>query len=295
MEFISLEISIITLLPSLFLCGFIYYKDRIEKEPIGLLILLFALGAVCYYPSFMGEKLILGGIDKLFSETISVSADGALTYSSPAFMLLHKFLCSFIGFALIETGLKWAVLFFSTRNNKHFNYLFDGIVYSVFISLGFATVENIRYAWVNGWDTLVLRSVSSLPCHLIMGIIMGYFYSTWNAHRNAKKLEEEYLEKSLITEERIKNPVGLFLSSLIIPYTVSAVYLFASSINSRAINTLFYFAVFSIYGISFITVDRISSRDSAADKFSKKLFYTKHPELDLAEPEQAHASDDAER
>ena len=71
--------------------------------------------------------------------------------------------------------------------------------------------------------------------------------------------------------------------------------MFASSINSRAINTIFYFAVFSIYGISFITVDRISSKDGDADKFSKKLFYTKHPELDLAKPEQAHASDDAER
>lgn len=290
MEFISWEISIITLLPSLFLCGFIYYKDRIEKEPIGLLALLFVIGAALYYPSFMGEKLILGGIDSLFADAISVSATGTVTYSSTTLMLLHKFLCAFIGFALIEVCVKWGILFLCTRNNKHFNYLFDGIVYSVFISLGFATVENLRYAWVNGWDTLVLRSVSSLPCHLIVGIIMGYFYSMWNAYRKAKKLEDECIEKGIITEERIKRHVGNFASSLLVPYAISAVYVFASTIDSRIVNTLFYFVIFSIYGISFITVDRIASKDSASDKFSKRIFFKKHPELDAAVLENMTAS-----
>ena len=288
MEFISWEISIITLLPSLFLCGFIYYKDRIEKEPIGLLALLFALGAVLYYPAFMGEKLIIGGIDSLFTGAISVSADGAVAYSSTVMLLLHKFLCAFIGFALLEVCVKWGILFLCTRNNKHFNYLFDGIVYSVFISLGYATIENVRYAIANGWDTIVLRSVSSLPCHLIVGIIMGYFYSTWNAHRNAKRLEEDYIEKGLISEERIGYPAGLLVSSLLIPYAISAVYQFASTVDSRIINTLLYFAVFSIYGISFITVDRIASKDSAADKFSKRIFLKKHP--DFSEKDIAEAS-----
>lgn len=282
MEFISWEISIITLLPSLFLCGFIYYKDRIEKEPIGLLVLLFALGAIAYYPSMICENMIIGGIDSLFSEAVTFSADGNATYSSYLFMVLHKFLCAFVGFALVETCVKWCILFFSTKNNKHFNYLFDGIVYSVFISLGFATVENVRYAWINGWDTLVLRAIASIPCHLIVGIIMGYFYSSWNAHRNAKKLENECIEKGIVSEERIKRPVELFVAGIIIPYVISSVYLFAASIDSTIVNTLLYFALFSINGISFISVDRIASRDSAASKFSKKIFLNKHPELDPA-------------
>ena len=30
-----------------------------------------------------------------------------------------------------------------------------------------AAAENVVYAWMNGWDTLLLRSVSSVPAHLL--------------------------------------------------------------------------------------------------------------------------------
>ena len=39
------------LLPAIALCSYIFAKDRVEKEPIGLLLLLFGLGAVSCYPA----------------------------------------------------------------------------------------------------------------------------------------------------------------------------------------------------------------------------------------------------
>lgn len=280
MHYVSLEISLIALLPALFLCGYIYYKDRIEREPIGLLALLFCAGAVVCLPVLLLEKWISGIIDLLFAGQITFSADGVRQYSSQAASALHKILCAFIAVALVEVGVKWCILYFCTYKNKHFNYLFDGIVYSVFISLGFAAVENVRFAWINGWDTLLLHSLASVPCHLFVGILMGYYYTIWKAHRNADKQEEVLLARGVITGEKFKTTAHRLLLSLLVPMLASGVCMAASSVDSAALNTLFYFFVFMLYGMSFIGIDKIASRDSAAGRFSTKLVQKMHPEAD---------------
>ncbi len=277
MEYISWQISLIAFLPALILCGYIYYKDRIEKEPIWLLALLFAAGAVAYIPALLMQKLVCNGLDRIFVGFQSFSPDGSVSYTSSSMAALHSVLSVFIGVALVETVLKWCVLFFITHKNKHFNYLFDGIVYSVFVSLGFAAVENVRYAWVNGWDTIVLRSVSSIPCHLLVGIIMGYFYTMWRARQNAGDLEEKLYGEGKLDKIKLKRKWQRLLLSAVIPFGVTGIYLLAGSVNSRAFNAVFYFVVFTLYGFSFIGVDRIASRDSASVKFSLKLLKEKHP------------------
>ena len=280
MSFVSWEIALIALLPAIILCGYIYCKDRIEKEPIGLLLLLFGLGAIAYIPTLMLEKVVLGAIDGLFENKITFSADGVMRYSSYGVMILHKFLNAFIGFAFLEIGVKWSILFFSTRKNKNFNYLFDGIVYSVFISLGFAAVENIRFAWINGWEMLVLRSLASIPCHLIAGIIMGYFYTLWNAYEKAKQMEESYVVQGVVSEERLKTPVTKLVLSMVIPMIVNGIYIFAGAIDSRIINSIFYFVVFFMYGVTFVGVEKIAAKDKSSIKFSRKILQDKHPEIE---------------
>ena len=105
MNFVSWEISVIAFLPALFLCGFIYYKDRIEKEPVTLLLLLFGLGAAAYLPTLAAEKAVLAGIDMLFESSMDFSADGMVRYSSTGSMLGHTLLSSFVGIALPETAV----------------------------------------------------------------------------------------------------------------------------------------------------------------------------------------------
>lgn len=279
MEYMSWEISAIAFLPALVLCVYIYCKDRIEKEPSGLLAGLFFAGAVAYFPALAVERFITGGIDKMFEAYMSFSADGTVIYESTAVSILHKALCAFVGVALVEIGIKWCILFFGTRNNKNFNYLFDGIVYSAFISLGFAAVENVRYAWINGWDTLVLRSLSSVPCHLFVGVLMGYYYTVRQAYKNAQKYEAALLDKGIIDEAKTELPMSRLVISLIAPFILSGMYMFAGSTGSDVLNTVFYFVLFMFYGVSFIGIDRISSKDSSKARFSVRLVAKAHPEL----------------
>jgi len=75
----------------------------------------------------------------------------------------------------VEEGFKFLVFLLLVWNNKEFNEKFDGIVYAVFISLGFAGVENILY--VSGDITIGLsRALTAVPAHALFGVTMGYYY-----------------------------------------------------------------------------------------------------------------------
>ncbi|NTV84728.1 MAG: PrsW family intramembrane metalloprotease, partial [Bacteroidales bacterium] len=50
----------------------------------------------------------------------------------------------------------------------------DGIVYAVFISLGFAAIENILYVFQGGYSVGIVRAVTAVPAHALFGIMMGY-------------------------------------------------------------------------------------------------------------------------
>jgi RsiW-degrading membrane proteinase PrsW (M82 family) len=58
---------------------------------------------------------------------------------------------------------------------KTFDEPYDGIVYSVMVGMGFATVENIGYVYQHGINTALLRMFLSVPAHATFAILMGYF------------------------------------------------------------------------------------------------------------------------
>ena len=61
-------------------------------------------------------------------------------------------------------------------NQKSFDEPLDGIVYSVMISMGFATVENVMYAMkYNDISVVIQRMFLSVPAHATFGVVMGYF------------------------------------------------------------------------------------------------------------------------
>ncbi len=283
MGFVSCEISLIALIPALLLCGYIYYKDKVEKEPIRLLLFLFLLGAISYVPTLMLEKVVSGGVDGIFSDAISFLPDGTADYRSEGELVLHKVLVAFLGEALIENCIKLAILFFSTRNNRNFNYMFDGVVYSVFVSLGFAAAESLQFAWINGWDMLLLRLLVSTPGHLIAGIMMGYYYAVWNAYRRAEQIEAYGTERGLVREKQLKFPVGRMLASVLLPTLLTGIYVLTGSIQFKGMNILFYFVVFLLYGLGFVGVESISAEDRSLIDFSRKILGEKHPEVGFPE------------
>ena len=130
-------------LPAAFLLRYIYRHDTIEKEPPGLLVLLLLMGVVAAVCSGVLESLAESILNLLVSP------------SNPIYIILLAFLVV----AMIEEGMKFLLLKRCTWNHPAFNYRFDGIVYAVFISLGFAAFENIQYVLHYGLSVALPRAL----------------------------------------------------------------------------------------------------------------------------------------
>ena len=116
-------------LPAVFLMRYIYRQDQIEPEPPGLLIVLIFSGVAAALCSIVLEMLAEGVLNLLVDP------------GSPTYTILLAFLVV----AVVEEGTK---LFFLKRrswNSPAFNYRFDGVVYAVFVSLGFAVFMGAFY------------------------------------------------------------------------------------------------------------------------------------------------------
>jgi RsiW-degrading membrane proteinase PrsW (M82 family) len=160
MDFIRLIFN--ALLPIAIIAFIIYKVDRYDKEPIKLLVLVMFLGAVAVIPVFIGSWL-LGLVGTAFGEGILGTAYHA-----------------FIQVALVEEFFKWIVIILVIYKRPEFDEPLDGIVYCVFVSLGFAAVENILYLLsysVNSPNIAFFRGILSVPGHALFGVSMGYFLS----------------------------------------------------------------------------------------------------------------------
>ncbi len=279
MNHFSFELSLLAVLPALALCGYVFYKDRIEKEPVGLLALLFGAGAVAYIPTFFAQSFVADIIDGFFENKISFSPEGAVTYISAGAETAHAVACAFGAFSVVQIVVKWCILYFVTHKNKNFNYLFDGIVYSVFISLGFAVAENVHFLINNDVQLMAAKLLASVPCHLFVGIIMGAYYTMWHVRYLANGIEEDMLEAGIIEKDRILTSVPWLTVSLVLPIAVNGLYILAGTVNDRIITVIFYTCVFLLYGISFIVINFMASKDGKNSRYLCRIILQGHPEL----------------
>jgi RsiW-degrading membrane proteinase PrsW (M82 family) len=154
----------------------IYQKDH-EKEPISLLI-----------------KCLLGGcLSVLLSLVMSIP----LGMLEGAFQgdFLSSFHQSFFEAAIPEEIAKFVILYLLIWKSKELNHSYDGIVYSVFVSLGFALIENIMYVLEGGFTVAIARAILAVPGHGLDGVMMGYYFSLARFHEGGKR--REFLIKSL--------------------------------------------------------------------------------------------------
>lgn len=291
MNHFSFELSLIALIPGILLCGYVFYKDRVEKEPVGLLALLLGAGAVAYLPACFLQTLAVKLIDKIFASGMEFSAEGMLTYSSAGTELLHGILCAFIGFSLIQICIKWAVLYFGTHKNRNFNYLFDGVVYSVFLSLGFAAAENIHFAFRNDADMVVAKLLTSVPCHLFIAILMGYYYTMWHLRFTVNGIENKMISKGIVKADKIRSSAGWLICSFVVPLLVSGLYTFAGSSSDKNVTLIFYFVVFILYGLSFITVNQLAAKETDMKSYLCRVIAKAHPDLTKEEIEKSVSLD----
>lgn len=147
-------------LPAVLLLRYIYRQDTVEKEPPGLLLALLLLG--------VAAALASGILERLAQTVLNILVDPG----SPAYTILLAFLVV----ALVEEGSKFYLLKRRTWDHPAFNYRFDGIVYAVFVSLGFAAFENIQYVLHYGLSVALPRALLAVPGHMSFAVYMGLFY-----------------------------------------------------------------------------------------------------------------------
>lgn len=155
-------LAFMAVLPAAVLLYVIYKADNVEKEPFGLMALVFFLGVVSTISALILETIGTGALD--------------LAFRGDNTNLIYIFLMTFFVIGVAEEGGKFLALKLSTWKNKEFNFSFDGIVYSVCASLGFATLENILYVFDGGFSVAVMRAILSVPGHCIFGVFMGVYY-----------------------------------------------------------------------------------------------------------------------
>lgn len=150
-----LLLSILTaaVAPGISLLMYFYLKDRYDAEPIHMVIRVFLLGVLIVLP-------------------IMVIQRGLLIWWGD-----HNFLFAFGISAGVEELVKWFVLYHIIYNHTEFDEPYDGILYAVAISLGFATVENVLYAIFQpaSFGSLVVRALLPVSGHALFGVTMGYY------------------------------------------------------------------------------------------------------------------------
>lgn len=152
-----MNLLLVALAPVLAVALFAYEKDH-EKEPPKLLIGAFLLGMVGVVPAvIVGLLLELQGLD--------VQSD-SLGWSLVSIA---------VGVALVEELSKFFGVRIWIYHKADFNEPYDGIVYCVMSALGFAAVENVMYVMEGGIGVGILRAISAVPAHAIMGVFIGYF------------------------------------------------------------------------------------------------------------------------
>lgn len=232
-------VLLLALLPTIILLVYIYKKDKLEKEPRKLLSKCFLWGIIIIAPILVMEEVLGFIFEDLFVK-------GSVGYA---------IVDGFIVAALSEELFKFIALKKRTWKSPEFNCFYDGIVYSVFVSMGFATVENIMYVFDGDITVALLRMFTAVPGHAYDAIFMGYFYS---------KAKKAYLDGNRPLYKKYKR------LALIVPMLMHGLYDCLVSFEEEAVGEnimlwaiLYWFMlVLAEFIVSLNLVNKISKTDA---------------------------------
>ncbi|MBE6586779.1 MAG: PrsW family intramembrane metalloprotease [Ruminococcaceae bacterium] len=266
------------LLPAIVLLVYIYIKDRVEKEPLRLLLLLLFAGVVIIIPILLFEILFGAIIDTSFG-LVDLAEDADIaSLLGPVNFRIYTAITMFIGVALVEEFFKWLAMNLITRKNKNFNSLFDGLVYAIFVSLGFAAIENVLYVLQNGWINAIMRAIMSVPGHMFFAVMMGYFYSLWHMNDKARSLEAKFKEMGVIRPMFSAFGSGAYrLRSIVVPVLMHGFYNYCCSVGSILETLLLIALVILFYIFSFKKIKKVSSDDASDIVYAVRMLHKKYP------------------
>ena len=214
----------LALAPVAIILWYIYKKD-VHKEPSWQLAKSIIFGALAIIPVAIVELCIE---DWFPTDMMSVNSFPQL------------FINTFIAVALVEELFKWFVVMKINYNNKQFDETYDAIVYCVFVSLGFAAIENLIYIFtdlinegvVASLYTASLRFVTSIPGHAFFSIFMGYCISFAKMAQTKKNKSQEKI---------------FLFASVMIPSIIHCLYDFFIISEMRLFMILWFVLLISLY------------------------------------------------
>ena len=213
------------LLPVAIILYYVYSKDKKEREPISLLAKTLAFGALFSLPCIPVEGILGSVFANIFDTT-------TIEYALVEYT---------IGVALVEEFFKFLVLMIYIWKNRNFDYRYDGIVYAVTSSLGFAALENIIYILNYGTGVSIGRAIFAIPGHTTFGVLMGFFFARakdWSLRGNGAR-----------------SGLNLILS-LFVPMCVHGIYdfLLSEPAQTAGLNVFFLIYVIALDVVAFFTI-----------------------------------------
>ena len=112
--YISSDLMALAIIPGLLLIIYVYRKDKVEKEPIGLIMRLVLYGVF--------SCIAAGFLEQLESQFLPQYPQGSVKYA---------LVTSFCMAAFVEEIVKFLAMRIGSWRYPGFNYRFDGIVYGV--------------------------------------------------------------------------------------------------------------------------------------------------------------------
>ena len=221
----------LAIIPGLLIIIYVYAKDKVEKEPIPLIIKLVIFGAL--------SCIVAGTAESGLAQVYPQYPKGTLEYA---------LITSFGLAALCEEIVKYLAMRIGSWRYKGFNYRFDGIVYGVSAAVGFAVLENIMYVAQYGLATAISRAFLAVPLHAFCGVFMGVFYS--------------YSKKAAILGNK-GAVVGYTLLSLIVPMLIHGTYDTFAFLGENGTIQLLIFVVI-LYVSAITTIRKMSAADYRA-------------------------------
>ncbi|BES65626.1 PrsW family intramembrane metalloprotease [Gottschalkiaceae bacterium SANA] len=178
--FEPLRLMFMAVLPAVILIVIMVYLDRYDREPARFMFQFFFWGAFSVLP-VLGLETILSLINPFRGSALEVAY------------------IAFVVAGFTEEWMKRRFLLRGLWKAKVFDQRLDGIVFSVLIALGFATVENISYVFFQYAQeplVAVYRGVLSVPAHMLFAIAMGYEVSLAKFSPTSSD-QKRHLRKSL--------------------------------------------------------------------------------------------------
>lgn len=226
----------LAVIPGIVIIVYIYTRDKVEKEPIGLILKLLLFGAACCYVAAAVEGVV-----------------GNILPSYPRGSAGYAVTTAFLVAGFWEELVKNLALRLGSWRSTAFNYMFDGIVYGVSVAVGFAVLENVTYVMQYGMATAIVRAFTAVPLHAFCGAVMGIFYS--------------YAKRASVHNQPVS---GMFYSfmSWFVPVLIHGAYDTFAMINSTIASTMLWiFVAFLYYAITKM-VKKMSAEDRSIGGFN---------------------------